>query len=232
MRYNTPLFILSVAIAIIAGTAALWAGTQVRGIGATVVASLIFGVAVSGMHYTGMAAMDVYPSTAMSGGSMAAMGGATAISFIVPLLAGISLLMFGLTLAVTLSPNEVEIHEDAVLQHRMDTEFSAGLQVHSGGGDYAAPPAPGPVRVAPRAGTSNAFTPGGYANANANGNGNGYANGNASGYSNGNGNGQNRANGYTGGNQFGGNQPDQPGPAARPLPTRRPHRDGGAPGNS
>ena len=62
---------------------------------------------------------------------MAAMGGASAISFIVPLLAGISLLMFGLTLAITLSPNEAEIHEDAVLKHRMETEFADGLQVHA-----------------------------------------------------------------------------------------------------
>ena len=57
MRYNAPLFVLSVVIALVVGTAALWFGTQVRGIGATTGASLIFGVAVSGMHYTGMAAM-------------------------------------------------------------------------------------------------------------------------------------------------------------------------------
>jgi len=230
MHYNAPLFVLSVLIALIAGTAALWAGTRVRSIGATVVASLIFGVAVSGMHYTGMAAMKVYPDAATSGGSMASMGGASGISFIVPLLAGISLLMFGLTLAITLSPNEAEIHEDAVLQHRMDTEFSDGLQVHSSGADFPGAPLPGAVRTAPGAGGSNAFTPGGYGNGHANGNGyvngSGYANGN--GYSNGNGSGQDRANGYNGGSQHGG---DQPGQLARPLPTRRP-RDGGGPGNS
>jgi NO-binding membrane sensor protein with MHYT domain len=221
MSYNAPLFALSVVIAVVAGTAGLWAGTRVRSVGATVVASLIFGVAVSGMHYTGMAAMRVYPDTT-SGGSMAAMGGASGISFIVPLLAGISLLMFGLTLAITLSPSEAEIHEDAVLKYRMETEFADGLQVHSGGAEFSAPPVPGPGRPAP--GAANAFTPGGYGYGNANGNGYGNANGN--GYANGNG--QNRANGYHGGNQFAG---DQPGPSARPLPTRRPPRDGGAPGN-
>ena len=217
MRYNAPLFVLSVVIAIVAGTAALWAGTRVRSIGSTAVASLIFGVAVSGMHYTGMAAMQVHPDSSTSGGSMASMGGASAISFIVPLLAGISLLMFGLTLAITLSPNEAEIHEDAVLRHRMDTEFADGLQVNSHGADFPVSPVQGPGRAAPRAGTSNAFTPGGYTN----GNGNGYANGN--------GNGSDRANGSGGGNLFGG---DQPGPSARPLPTRRPPRDGGPPGNA
>src|SRR6202042_3366203 len=148
MGYNPPLFAASVVIAIVAGTAALWAGTRVRSIGATVVASLIFGVAVSGMHYTGMAAMRVYPDSSMSGGSMAAMGGASAISFIVPLLAGISLLMFGLTLAITLSPNEAEIHEDAVLNRRLQTEFADGLQVRSGGAEFPAAPGQGPARVA------------------------------------------------------------------------------------
>jgi NO-binding membrane sensor protein with MHYT domain len=224
MRYNASLFVLSVVIALVAGTAALWAGTRVRSIGATVIASLIFGVAVSGMHYTGMAAMRVYPDATTSGGSMAAMGGASGISFIVPLLAGISLLMFGLTLAITLSPSEAEIHEDAVLKYRMETEFADGRPVQSGGAGFPAAPAAGPGRPAPGAGAANAFTPGGYGN----GNGNGYANGNGYGNGNGNGIGQNRANGDHRGNQFG---DDQPGPSARPLPTRRPPRDGGAPGN-
>jgi NO-binding membrane sensor protein with MHYT domain len=49
VRYNTVLVVLSVIIAVIASTAALWAGTQVRGIGATIVASLVMGVAVTGM---------------------------------------------------------------------------------------------------------------------------------------------------------------------------------------
>ena len=159
MRYNMPLFALSVVIALVAGTAALWAGTRVRGIGATVVASLIMGVAVSGMHYTGMAAMQVYPDATMSAGSMAAMSGASAVSFIVPLLAGISLLMFALTLTITLSPTEAEIHEDALLKHRMDTEFAVGLQVHPGSGDTPVPPGQAPGRFAPRVGAPDAFTP-------------------------------------------------------------------------
>ena len=118
MHYDTLLFILSVVIAIVAGTAALWAGTRVRGVAATIAASLIMGVAVSGMHYTGMAAMRVSP------GSMSAMG-CTAASFLVPLLLGISLVTFVLTIIISLSPTEEEIKADALLQHRMDTEFSA-----------------------------------------------------------------------------------------------------------
>ena len=112
-------FVLSVVIAVVAGTAALWAGTRVRGIPSTIGASLIMGVAVSGMHYTGMAAMQVTP------GPMPTMSGSTAFSFLVPLLLGVSLVTFVLTLTISLSPTEDEINQDAVLQNRIDTQFPA-----------------------------------------------------------------------------------------------------------
>jgi hypothetical protein len=132
MHYNVPLFILSVVIAIVAGTAALWAGTRVRSLTATIVASLIMGVAVSGMHYTGMAAMHVQADP-MS--DMAGMSGSSSTSFIVPLLAGISLLTFALTLIVSLSPTEDEITADTVLQRRMEAEFSDNLRVNPSSGN-------------------------------------------------------------------------------------------------
>jgi len=56
MTYNPTLFALSVAIAVVAATVALWFTMNLSGLRATVGASLIMGVAVSGMHYTGMAA--------------------------------------------------------------------------------------------------------------------------------------------------------------------------------
>jgi NO-binding membrane sensor protein with MHYT domain len=123
MHYNLFLVAVSVLIAVVAGTAALWAGTRVRGISATIVASLVMGVAVSGMHYTGMAAMRVTP------GPMPGMSGSTGMSFLVPLLLGISLITFVLTLTISLSPTEDEIKADAQLRHRMETEFPADLRV-------------------------------------------------------------------------------------------------------
>jgi NO-binding membrane sensor protein with MHYT domain len=121
LHYNVPLFILSVLIAIVAGTAALWAGTRVRSTTATLGAALIMGVAVSGMHYTGMAAMH------LSAGSMSAMGGgSTGMSFLVPLLVGITIVTFAVTLVISLSPTEDEIHEDARLRDRIATGFAAG----------------------------------------------------------------------------------------------------------
>src|ERR1700727_388196 len=93
--YDLPLLVLSVVIAIVAGTAALWAGTRVSGMGATVGAALIMGVAVSGMHYTGMAALRIHsaampsmPSMAAVAGSggIATVSGTTAAVFLIPLL--------------------------------------------------------------------------------------------------------------------------------------------------
>jgi NO-binding membrane sensor protein with MHYT domain len=120
VHYNTPLFILSVVIAIVAGSAALWIGTWVRGTRATVGASLVMGVAVSGMHYTGMAAMRV------SMGTMSAMSGTAGESFLVPLLTGITIVTFAVTLVVSLAPTEDEIHEDARLQDRIATGLAGG----------------------------------------------------------------------------------------------------------
>ncbi|MFE0516159.1 MHYT domain-containing protein, partial [Streptomyces sp. NPDC058964] len=51
---------LSVAIAIVAATAALWAAVSIRGFAASLGASLVMGLAVSGMHYTAMAAVSVH----------------------------------------------------------------------------------------------------------------------------------------------------------------------------
>jgi NO-binding membrane sensor protein with MHYT domain len=114
MSYSVPLFVLSVVIAIVAGTVALWIGTWVRGIGATTAASLVMGVAVSGMHYTGMAAMHVYA------GGMPGMSGVSAGSFLLPLVLGISVITFVLTIMISLSPNEDEIRDDAEFLVRLE----------------------------------------------------------------------------------------------------------------
>ncbi|HEY0932475.1 MAG TPA: MHYT domain-containing protein [Trebonia sp.] len=116
MSYNKPLFVLSVVIAFIAGTAALWIATWVRGIGATVGASLVMGAAVSGMHYTGMAAMRVHPG-AMTGMS----SGVSAASFLLPLVLGITLVTFVLAVMISLSPSQDELREDAEFLRRLES---------------------------------------------------------------------------------------------------------------
>jgi NO-binding membrane sensor protein with MHYT domain len=114
VRYNVPLVALSVIIAIVAGTAALLAGLHVVGLWYTIVVSLVMGVAVSGMHYTGMAAMHVF-----QGGGTMTMSGSSPNSFLFPLLLGASVLTFLLALIIAMSPNEEEILADARLSERM-----------------------------------------------------------------------------------------------------------------
>ncbi|MFL4951148.1 MHYT domain-containing protein [Streptomyces sp. MMS24-I31] len=59
-EYNTLTVAASVVIAVVAATAALWAAGRVRGFLWSVGASLVMGLAVSGMHYVGMAALTVH----------------------------------------------------------------------------------------------------------------------------------------------------------------------------
>jgi NO-binding membrane sensor protein with MHYT domain len=117
ISYNAGLFAVSVVIAIIAATAALWAALRLRGFWPTVAAAAIMGVAVSGMHYTGMAAMHAY---APHGPAMA-MGGANAEAFLLPLIIGVSVISFVMTATIALSPTEEEISQEAELMRRIDS---------------------------------------------------------------------------------------------------------------
>ncbi len=119
MTFSPTLFALSVVIAVVAATAALWAGLNLSGLRATLGASLIMGVAVSGMHYTGMAALHMWPEGRGGGMSMSG-GGATAESFLLPLVVGISILAFIMTATIALSPNVDEMREDIELMQRIE----------------------------------------------------------------------------------------------------------------
>jgi NO-binding membrane sensor protein with MHYT domain len=58
--YDNSLVAASVLIAIVAATVALWFTLTIKGRGPILVASAIMGVAVTGMHYTAMAALRVH----------------------------------------------------------------------------------------------------------------------------------------------------------------------------
>jgi hypothetical protein len=111
------LFALSIAIAIVAATAALWATLRLGGFWSAFGAAAIMGVAVSGMHYTGMAAMRVYPPN----GSSMAMAGADAAAFLLPLVVGVSITTFVLTATIALSPTADEISAEAELMRKIDS---------------------------------------------------------------------------------------------------------------
>lgn len=57
--YHAGLLLLSMVIAVVAATAALWFTVAVDRLVLRVLAGLVMGVAVTGMHYTGMAAVRV-----------------------------------------------------------------------------------------------------------------------------------------------------------------------------
>ncbi|MET9360829.1 MHYT domain-containing protein [Streptomyces sp. NPDC006632] len=84
-EYNTFVVSISVVIAVVAATAALWAAVSVHGFMASLVASLVMGVAVSGMHYTGMAALSVQLHGGATGTSS---GGESPAALLAPMLIG------------------------------------------------------------------------------------------------------------------------------------------------
>lgn len=69
IRYDAPLFVLSVLIAIVAALAALWIAFQLRrkysrlAILAKLGSAGVMGLAITGMHYTGMAAAEFAPGS-------------------------------------------------------------------------------------------------------------------------------------------------------------------------
>ncbi|PBC64324.1 hypothetical protein BKI49_08210 [Streptomyces sp. Tue6028] len=83
LEYNTLTVSASVVIAVVAATAALWAAGQVRGFLWSVGASLVMGLAVTGMHYTGMAALSVHLH-----GTSSTPGGDSAAALLAPMMIG------------------------------------------------------------------------------------------------------------------------------------------------
>jgi NO-binding membrane sensor protein with MHYT domain len=123
MSYDLPVLALSVVIGVVAATAALWAALRLHGVWSTLGAAMIMGVAVSGMHYTGMAAMSLHVAASPGAGML--MNGATAEGFLLPLIIGISVLSFALTATIVLSPSAEEIRSDADLMERIDRAKAA-----------------------------------------------------------------------------------------------------------
>lgn len=113
MEFSLPVVGLSVLIAIVAATAALWLSVNVRGRAATLGAALIMGVAVSGMHYTGMAALTI------TGEPGVPTTGTTAIDLLGPLILGIAALTVALIFVVLMWPNEEEMRDQQEFEARM-----------------------------------------------------------------------------------------------------------------
>ncbi|MGS2640546.1 MHYT domain-containing protein [Streptosporangium sp. LJ11] len=116
VSYDPLLVGLSVLIAIAASTVALWFTLRVSGALATGGAALIMALAVCGMHYTGMFALEVRPLI-----SLTPVEGARGVDFMLPMLALVSLLTLGLLLAVILAPSQREMENDAALLAKLES---------------------------------------------------------------------------------------------------------------
>ncbi|MFF7442758.1 MHYT domain-containing protein [Streptomyces sp. NPDC008122] len=103
VRYDPLLVGLSVLIAVVAATAALWAALNIHAPVAVAAASLVMGAAVTSMHYTGMLAVriDVVPSGAPLPGAML-------MQFIFPLAVGLGSYLFITSAFVALTPTAGE----------------------------------------------------------------------------------------------------------------------------
>ncbi|GAA3370072.1 MHYT domain-containing protein [Streptomyces sannanensis] len=99
LEYDTLTVGLSVVIAVVAATAALWAAVAVQGFLASLGASLVMGVAVSGMHYTGMAALRVQ----VHGTASSAVGDSSA-ALLAPMLIGPVVFLFLAAAVVMFDP--------------------------------------------------------------------------------------------------------------------------------
>lgn len=119
IAYSADLFVASIAIAIVASFAALWIAFQLRhkSFGAAILRKLgsatLMGLAITGMHYTGMAAAEFAPgsicrvvsATGMTSVALAMTIGATTIGI----------------LAITLGMSALDAHFAAKLTHALQT---------------------------------------------------------------------------------------------------------------
>ena len=113
MTYTTWIVVVSVVIAIVAATAALWLCVHVKGWKATTGAAMIMGVAVSGMHYTGMAALNI------EGAPGVPPGGTNPIDLLGPLIFGIAALTVALIFIVMMWPTEDEMRSRDAFERRL-----------------------------------------------------------------------------------------------------------------
>ncbi len=122
LTYNPALVAASVVTAVIAGTAALWAALRLDTLWSTFIASLIMGVAVNGMHYTGMAAVRAFPDPGLIVSTSAT---ASATGFLLPLILGLSSVGFIFSAVIALSPTAAEIFEEDELMKRISQSQAA-----------------------------------------------------------------------------------------------------------
>lgn len=116
ISYNLPLLVLSILIAVVAASLALWFSLIVRGRLAPALIALLMAAAVTGMHYCGMAAMR------LNGTMPVHFDGddATAGVFIAPMTVAVSLVMVVVLIVVLFAGSAEDWARDAEFERRLD----------------------------------------------------------------------------------------------------------------
>ena len=119
ISYSIPLVAASLLIAIVAATVALWFTVSLRTTGAITAAALIMGIAVCGMHYTGMAALRVRLTP-----DAETVTGVDPIGFMVPVIVVAFIILTVLLLAVITGPTTEDLEIRNQLFERPPSAFS------------------------------------------------------------------------------------------------------------
>jgi len=100
----------------------------------------VMGVAVSGMHYTGMAALRVQAAPGLAVNTSAT---ASAGAFLLPLILGLCSIGFIFSAVIAVSPTAAEIFEEDELMKRIGQSRAAQYESQA---RQAPPPGPNPVQ--------------------------------------------------------------------------------------
>ncbi|MFF5173599.1 MHYT domain-containing protein [Micromonospora sp. NPDC000089] len=135
LRYDRTRVALSVVIALVAATAALWLAMTVRRAPAIAASALVMGVAVNGMHFTGMTALSVHLHPREG-----ELTGAGVSTLLVPIILAVIFVVVGLVYALLAAPTDDDRAGAAYLDARW-----------AGAEHTAATPEPAPDPVGLRA---------------------------------------------------------------------------------
>jgi NO-binding membrane sensor protein with MHYT domain len=118
---------LSIGIAVVAATVALWLSITVQKPLVIFLSALVMGVAVNGMHFTGMSAMSV-----MEHSPEGNLAGASASSMLVPIGLAVVFALIGLVYALMAAPNEEDRAAAAYLAARREASAANVPQQRTG----------------------------------------------------------------------------------------------------
>ncbi|NJP35041.1 MHYT domain-containing protein [Micromonospora thermarum] len=116
LGYDQPRVVASAVIAVVAATVALWLAVTVRRALAITASALVMGVAVNGMHFTGMSALSVHLHD-----TEREVAGAEVGTLLVPIVLAVVFGVVGLVYALLAAPTDEDRAATAYLDARRGT---------------------------------------------------------------------------------------------------------------